>query len=239
MPERLQKVLARAGYGSRRTCEELIRNGCVEVDGRITTELGVRVDPFRQKIKCKGRIVREPRRVYLAFNKPRRTISSTRDTKGRRTILDYLRNVRERVYPVGRLDYDSEGLILVTNDGDLCNRLTHPRYRVEKSYHVLLRGRLQDEVVGKIARGVWLSGGRTAPAKVRIKKFLRDSTVLEITLREGMNREVRRIFAKFGLKVRRLKRIRIGTVSLGNLPRGAWRPLTPREVESLRAVSGT
>jgi pseudouridine synthase len=233
MPERLQKVLARAGFGSRRACEELITAGEVEVDGKTITELGTRVDPDTQKIRCQGRVVQSPRKMYLALNKPRRTISSTRDERGRRTIMDLTKSLPVRVYPVGRLDFDSEGLILLTNDGEFCNLMTHPRYRVTRTYHVVLRGRLTPEVQEKISKGVWLSDGRTGPVKIRVKKAMQDTTIAEVTIREGINREVRRIFARSGLKVMRLKRIRIGSVSLGVLPRGAYRMLNQREVNSL------
>lgn len=238
MPEeRLQKLLARAGFGSRRACESLIEQGEVKVDGRTVTELGTKVDPEIHDIRCRGRRVRLPGFVYFALNKPRRTISSTRDERGRRTVMDMIRPQGPRVYPIGRLDYDSEGLLLLTNDGEFCNLLTHPRYQVEKTYHVLVRGILTDEIRQKIERGVWLSDGRTGPAKIQIRKVTGGRTVLEITIREGLNREVRRIFARFDLKVLRLKRIRIGNVSLSAIPKGGYRPLGPREVEGLRALA--
>lgn len=236
MPERLQKVLARAGFGSRRACEEMILQGEVLVDGRLVTQPGTRVDPARQQIRCQGRPVRLPPPVTVALNKPRKVISSTRDDRGRRTVLDLVRT-RERLYPVGRLDHDSEGLLLLTNDGELCHLLTHPRYRVEKRYHVLLRGDLSPQVKEKIERGVWLSEGKTAPCRIRIEKRLSGKTVLEISIREGMNREVRRIFAKFGRKVLRLTRVGIGPLSLGGLPKGRWRLLRREEVEALRRAA--
>jgi 23S rRNA pseudouridine2605 synthase len=235
MMERLQKVLAQAGFGSRRKCEDLITAGQVEVDGKVVTELGTKVDPDTQKIKCLGRFVRAPRKLYFALNKPAGFISSTSDERGRKTVMEFFGRVRERVYPIGRLDKDSEGLLLFTNDGELTNLLTHPRYQVERMYHVILRGRLEDAVKARIERGVWLAEGKTGPARVRVKKLLTEETVLDITIKEGLNREVRRIFAKFGLKVRRLKRIQIGPLSLGSLPVGAIRPLTPDEVRELRA----
>jgi len=236
MPEeRLQKVLARAGFGSRRACEALIEQGEVRIDGRIITELGTKVDPSAQQVRCRGRQVRLPGLVYFALNKPRRFISSTRDEFGRRTIMDLLRPLGPRVYPVGRLDYESEGLILVTNDGELCNLLTHPRYQVEKTYHAQLRGALSPDVKEKIERGVWLSEGRTAPCKIGVKWSGGGRTVIEITIREGLNREVRRLFARFELKVLRLKRIRIGSIELGSLSTGRTRPLTPREIQALRS----
>jgi pseudouridine synthase len=238
MPEeRLQKLLARAGFGSRRACESLIEQGEVTVDGRTVTKLGTKVDPEAQDVRCRNRRVNLPTFVYYALHKPRRTISSTRDERGRRTVMDMIRPLGPRVYPIGRLDYDSEGLLLLTNDGEFCNLLTHPRYQVEKTYHVLLRGVLKPEIRQKIERGVWLSDGKTGPARIQVRKVVGGRTVLEITIREGLNREIRRIFARFDLKVLRLKRIRIGSVSLGVIPRGAYRPLGPREVDGLKALA--
>jgi 23S rRNA pseudouridine2605 synthase len=235
MMERLQKVLARAGFGSRRKCEELITAGQVEVDGKVVTELGTKVDPAVQKVKCLGRILRAPKLLYFMYHKPKGLISSTSDERGRRTVMEAFRGIKERIYPVGRLDKDSEGLLLFTNDGELTNLLTHPRYQVQRTYYVILRGKLEEPVKQKIERGVWLAEGKTGPAEIRVKKVLTDETVLDITIREGLNREVRRIFARFGLKVRRLKRIQIGPLSLGSLSVGAYRPLTAEEVEALRA----
>lgn len=235
MLERLQKVLAQAGFGSRRKCEDLITAGEVEVDGRVVTELGTKVDPETQRIKCRGRLVRAPRKLYFMLHKPAGYISSTRDERGRKTVMEFFRHLRERVYPIGRLDKDSEGLLLFTNDGELTNLLTHPRYQVERVYYVVLRGRLEDAVKARIERGVWLAEGKTGPARIRVKKLLTEETVLDITIKEGLNREVRRIFAKFGLKVRRLKRIQIGPLTLGSLSLGAIRPLTPDEARELRA----
>lgn len=234
--ERLQKVLARAGFGSRRRCEELILEGKVEVDGQVVTQLGTKVDPETQKIKCLGRWVREPRKIYLMLHKPKRYIVSMADELGRKTVMDLVPR-GQRIYPVGRLDKDSEGLLLLTNDGEFANLLTHPRYRVDKTYHVVLDGRITPEQKARIERGVWLSEGKTGRAKIAVKKLLKDQTVLDISIREGLNREVRRIFARVGLKVRRLKRIRIGTLDLGSLPKGAFRELTRAEVEALKSVA--
>lgn len=233
--ERLHKVLAGAGVASRRACEQLIAAGQVTVNGRVVTEMGFKVDPTTQKIAFAGQIIRPPRLVTLVLNKPRKTVTTTKDEKDRRTVMKYVEGMRERVYPVGRLDWESEGLLLMTNDGDLANLLTHPRYGVPRTYHAIVAGSLSPEVLEKIQRGVWLSEGKTGPARILIKKRLRDMTVVDITVREGMNREVRRIFAKFGLKVKRLKRIRVGPLSLGTLGPGQTRLLSPQEVEALRA----
>lgn len=235
--ERLHKVLAHAGFGSRRACEALIRTGAVLVDGKVVTEMGVKVDPAKQKIKCGDRYVRPAARVAYVLNKPRGVVSTTKDERGRRTILNCLHGVKERVYPAGRLDAESQGMIILTNDGELTEQLTHPRFRVPKTYHVILRGMLPPEIVQKVQKGVWLSEGKTGPVRVRVVKRHRDVTVLEVTLHEGMNREVRRIFARWGFKVKRLKRVRIGDLSLGSLPEGRFRRLTDEEVAKLLAAT--
>lgn len=232
--ERLQKVLAGAGLGSRRKVVALIEAGLVKVDGVIVRERGARVDLRHQTILCDGRPVREPRKITLILNKPRNVITSSRDDRGRRTVMHYVRHIRERLYPVGRLDWDSQGLILMTNDGDLANLLTHPRYGVPRTYHVMVKGSLGSEVLGKLHRGVWLSEGKTGPVRSRVKKRSREGAVLEVTVREGMNREVRRVFARFGLRVKRLKRVRVGPISLGSLAPGSTRVLTDSEVRALR-----
>ncbi len=233
--ERLQKVLAAAGFGSRRHCEQLIASGKVTVDGAVVTELGVKVDPRRHRVVCAGQPVRPQRPVTLLLNKPRRVVTTARDEHGRRTVLDLLHGVRERVFPVGRLDWESQGLLLLTNDGDLANLLTHPRYGVPRTYHLIVKGDLTGEVLSKIQGGVWLAEGKTGPIRVFVKKRAREGSVLEVTVREGMNREVRRIFARFGLRVKRLKRIRVGPLGLGALREGQYRYLLPAEVEALRA----
>ena len=235
--ERLHKVLANAGVASRRRCEELIAGGQVTVDGKIVTELGTKVDPSKNRIVFAGQRIKPPVLRTILLHKPRRVMTTTRDERGRTTVMDYLTGLRERLYPVGRLDWDSEGLLLLTNDGDLANLLTHPRYGVPRTYHARVRGELTPEVLEKLRRGVWLSEGKTGPVKVFVKKRERDQSILEVTIREGMNREVRRVFARFGLNVKRLKRIRLGPLGLGPLPPGRWRELSAREIESLRAAA--
>lgn len=233
--ERLHKVLAGAGVASRRQCEALIAAGEVTVDGKVVTEMGVCVDPARQRIVYAGRVIRPQRPVTILLNKPRHVITSARDEHGRRTVMDLLPGVKQRVFPVGRLDWESQGLLILTNDGELANRLTHPRFGVPRTYHVIVKGELKGEVLEKLQKGVWLAEGKTAPVRVFVKKRAREGAVLEVTLREGMNREVRRIFARFGLRVRRLKRIRVGPLGLGSLSEGRFRYLTEAEVEALRA----
>ncbi len=235
--ERLHKVLANAGFGSRRKCEQFIREGLVQVDGKTIAEMGVKVDPQVHRIKCDGRYLRAERRVVYVLNKPARVICTTHDERGRRTVVDLMHGVRERVYPVGRLDSPSQGLVVMTNDGDLCNRLTHPRYGVARTYHVVVKGDVNGEIVEKMSRGVWLSEGKTGPLRVAIKKRDHGLTILEATIHEGMNREIRRVFARFGLEVERLKRIKIGDLSLAGLPEGHHRPLGERDIELLFAGS--
>jgi pseudouridine synthase len=235
--ERLHKVLAGAGFGSRRKCEQLIAAGQVTVDGRVVTAMGVRVDPLRNRITCAGQRLRTGRRLTVLLNKPRRVITSVQDERGRRTVMDLLRGFRERLFPVGRLDWDSQGLLLLTNDGDLANVLTHPRYGVPRTYHAIVKGDLTGEIVSRLQAGVWLSEGKTSPVRVLVKKRTREGAVLEVTLREGMNREVRRVFARFGLRVKRLKRIRVGPLGLGGLAEGRFRLLSRAEVEALRSCA--
>ena len=237
--ERLHKVLANAGFGSRRKCEQFIRDGLVQVDGKTVTVMGVKVDVMVQRIKCDGRYLRSERRVAFILNKPPRIICTTKDERGRRTVVDLMHGVRERVYPVGRLDSASQGLVVMTNDGELCNRLTHPRYGVARTYHVVVNGDVNPEMVEKMSRGVWLSEGKTGPLRVSIKKRDHGLTILEATIHEGMNREIRRVFARFGLEVERLKRIKIGDLSVAGLPEGHHRPLGERDIELLFAGSRT
>jgi 23S rRNA pseudouridine2605 synthase len=235
--ERLQKLLAAAGLGSRRACEELILEGRVRVNGTVVDRLPVLVDPQRDHVSVDGRPVRAEHTVYYMLHKPRGVVCTNRDPAGRRRAVDLLGGVRERVYPVGRLDAESTGLLLMTNDGELAARLTHPRYGVPKTYRAEVAGRVGPQALERLRAGVWLSDGRTGRADASIIYQRPDSTVLEITLREGRNREVRRVLAKLGHKVYRLKRIRIGGLSLKGLPPGGFRPLRPDEVRGLTAAA--
>ena len=233
--ERLHKVLANSGVASRRACEQLIAAGQVTVDGEIVTEMGFKVDPAKNKIMFGGQRIKPPRPITLILNKPKKTVTTTKDEAGRRTVMQYVQHIPERVYPVGRLDWESEGLLVMTNDGELANLLTHPRYGVARTYHVVVKGELTPAVLERMQKGVWLSEGKTGPIRILIKKRDRESAVVEVTVHEGMNREVRRVFARFGLKVKHLKRLRVGPLALGHLGSGAIRVLSPQEVESLRA----
>jgi 23S rRNA pseudouridine2605 synthase len=230
--ERLQKVLAAAGVDSRRDCEELIREGRVQVDGQVVTELGTRVDPLRQEIRVDTEVLRQPKRQYFAVNKPINVVTTNFDPSGRPRVIDLV-PTEERVFAVGRLDRASEGLILVTNDGEFANRITHPRYGVDKSYLVRVAGQPTTAELDRLKKGVYLSDGFCRVQSITAKKRQGKSTDLVMVLNEGRNREVRRILARVGHKVLRLKRIAVGPIKLADLPTGAWRKLLPTEVENL------
>jgi 23S rRNA pseudouridine2605 synthase len=234
--ERLQKILAAAGLGSRRECEELIVTGRVEVDGRVADQLGTRVDPATQQIRVDGTPVRISRRVYFLVNKPAGVVTTNHDPSGRPRVIDLVQT-DERVFAVGRLDRSSEGLILVTNDGELANHLTHPRYGVTKVYRVLVAGQPSAEVIQKLRKGVYLADGVAKVASIQVRRRELHSTELEIELKEGRNREIRRILARVGHKVMRLRRMSFGPLRVGTLPLGASRRLTGEEVRQLERVS--
>ena len=241
---RLQKILSAAGLASRRAAERLMAEGRVSVNGEVITALGTRADPDRDDIRVDGRRVTiARRRVYLLLNKPRGYVTTRSDPEGRRTILDLIPRVREYLYPVGRLDYDSEGLLLVTNDGDLAARLMHPRYEIERTYHARVRGAPDAAALARLARGIVLDGRRTAPATVRrlsdnpsARKDDSQATI-EITIREGRSRQVRKMCEAVGHPVLRLQRVRFGPIADSTLKVGASRELTPREVASLRRAT--
>ncbi len=233
---RIQRILAQAGHGSRRQCEELIVEGRVCVDGQVVSELGARVDIEKQRVEVDGTLVRAARSQYFLVNKPMGVLSTNFDPDGRTRVIDLI-NTDQRVYNVGRLDKSSEGLILVTNDGELANRLTHPRYGVQKTYLVTVVGRPKQSELELLKQGVRLAEGTARVTDVRIKKQKREYCELVIVLDEGRNREIRRLLARVGHKVTRLKRIAIGPVQLGTLPAGGWRRLELDEIESLRKAS--
>jgi len=234
--ERLQKVLAAAGLGSRRQCEELIATGRVEIDRKVVTELGTRVNPQAQEIRVDGESLSLGRRVYYAVNKPKGVVTTNRDPGGRPRVVDLVPQRNARLFAIGRLDMYSEGLILVTNDGELANRLTHPRYGVAKVYLAQVAGRPALEVLEKLRRGVHLAEGVARVDEIRIESQQKDSTWLEITLSEGMNREIRRLLARVGHKVLRLVRVQVGPIKLGKLPPGAARLLANEEVNALKEL---
>jgi 23S rRNA pseudouridine2605 synthase len=238
--ERLQKVISRAGVASRRQAEELILAGKVKVNEQVVTELGVKVSS-RDKVKVDGKLIRRENPVYLLFYKPKGVITTTKDERGRKTVLDYLPRVKERVYPVGRLDYNTEGLLVLTNDGHLTNKMIHPRYELKKVYRARIEGMATEEALDKLRVGVELEDGMTSPALVQKLEYepMRDYTVIEITIHEGRNRQVRRMCDAAGMHVTRLRRIREGRLKLGDLPVGKWRYLTEEEVAMLKGQKET
>ncbi|MGG1313511.1 MULTISPECIES: pseudouridine synthase [Cohnella] len=239
--ERLQKVLAAAGVASRRKCEELIREGKVTVNGEVVTELGAKADPEKDEIAVNGRRIQSESKIYLMFNKPKGVITSVYDPKGRPVVTDYLKGVSERVYPVGRLDYDTEGLLLLTNDGELAHKLMHPRHHVPKTYLATVEKVPHGEALEKLQRGIRLSDGMTAPAEVEYHDVDPDKNqaTIRITIREGRNRQIRRMFEAIHHPVIRLKRIAFAGLALDNLQRGKYRKLSAEEVRMLKnAASG-
>ncbi len=232
--ERLQKYLARCGVASRRASEQIILDGRVAINDRIVTELGTTVDPENDRVDLDGHPVLPPARTTsIALHKPAGVVSTAHDPQGRRTVLDLV-DVDARLYPVGRLDYDSEGLIVLTDDGDLALHLTHPRHIVEKEYHAQIRGGVPDAALRRLADGVMIEGRRTAPARVSVLHRDPDSTWVRFVLHEGRNRQIRRMAAVVGLEVARLVRVRIGSLRLDDLPAGAWRVLSKAEAAALR-----
>ena len=232
---RLQKILASAGFGSRRQCEELIEHGRVEVNGK-TASLGCKVDPVNAEIKVDGERLKSAKPVYLALFKPKGYLCTDNDQQGRARTIDLIPPAFGRLFLIGRLDKDSEGLILLTNDGALSERLTHPKYGVPKVYRVQIAGELTIEGIRQLREGVYLAEGFAKVENVVIKGRHKQSTVLEMTLSEGMNREVRRLLARIGHKVMTLIRVAVGPVKLGKMAPGEWRKLTSSEVERLYAA---
>jgi len=230
---RLQKYLARCGIASRRHAEELIRQGRVKVNGVTVTEMGVTVSPG-DLVEFDGKpVVPEEKPVYILLNKPAGYVTTVSDPQGRKTVMDLLKGVKERVYPVGRLDYDTEGLLILTNDGDFAYKSTHPRHQVNKTYIAEVEGIPSNEALRKLRDGVMLDGRLTSPADVKILKQKKRSAVLKITIHEGRNRQVRRMCEAVGHPVLFLKRISIGGLRLGNLKPGEWRYLTASELKKI------
>jgi pseudouridine synthase len=226
--------MSRHGIASRRACEEIIASGRVKVNGRLADRPGISVDPARDRVEVDGRRLGEPEnKVYLMMYKPRGYLSTVADPRGRKKVVDLLEGVKERVYPVGRLDSDSEGLLLLTNDGDFAYRLTHPAHNIKKTYRVRVQGIPTEANLASLASGILLDDGMTAPAGIIFIDHREGNALLEITISEGRNRQVRRMFEKIGHAVLRLKRTRIGSLSLGNLKPGEFRTLKDNEVRGL------
>jgi len=237
MEERLQKILARAGFGSRRTCEEFIRAGRVAVDGQVA-QIGQKADQDRDRITLDGKLVRANReRTYVALHKPRGVLSDEGDGTGHVQTARELVGLPGHLYPVGRLDLRSEGLLILTDDGELTHRLTHPRYEHEKEYEALLEGHPDEKTLKQWRQGVFLEGSKTAPAEVSILRREKDRTWLRVVLREGRKRQIRRVGAMLGHPVHQLIRVRIGPVRLEGLKPGEWRHLSEQEVKALRKLT--
>lgn len=241
MIQRLQKLISQAGIASRRESENLIRAGKVKVNGNIA-KLGDKADPQKDRIEVNGRSLSSSanQHIYIALNKPRGVISSTEDelNQGRKTVRDLIK-LPGHLYPVGRLDKQSEGLMLMTNDGNLAHKLTHPRFGHEKTYRVEVEGQIMPETLDLWRHGVMLDGKMTAPAKITVIEEHPAFTKLEIVMREGRKRQIRRVAADLGHPVRRLVRIRIGPLELGNLQKGKWRHLRANEIAALNKATGT
>lgn len=236
--ERLQKVIAHSGVASRRKAESLILEGKVKVNGQVVKELGTKVSSS-DKVEVNGIPIEREEPVYFMLYKPRGVISSVSDDKGRKVVTDFFPQLDKRIYPIGRLDYDTSGLLLLTNDGEFANILMHPKYEVEKVYVAKLKGIPTREQIKKLERGIKLEDGLTAPAKVKLLSFDRrkDTSIYEITIHEGRNRQVRRMFEAIGYPVLKLKRERYGFLDLKGLVAGEYRELLPHEVKQLRALA--
>ncbi len=234
---RLQKVIAQAGVASRRKAEAMIAEGRVSVNGRTVRELGVRVDPQRDHVKVDGRHLKpSPPPVYLILHKPKGYVSSLNDPAGRPTISDLLAGVRLRVFPVGRLDFESEGLMLLTNHGEMAEPLLHPRYHVPKTYLTKVKGVLSRDKIAVLERGIRLEEGQTKPATVKKMGIATENSWLEIRISEGRKHQIRRMLEAVGHPVLKLKRVRFGPLALGGLPPGRYRYLTDQEANALRSV---
>ncbi|MGB3111664.1 MAG: pseudouridine synthase [Candidatus Omnitrophota bacterium] len=237
MKKRLQTVLSHAGVASRRRAVELIESGRVEVDGRIVTEKGFKLDPARHKVLVDGRPIRaEEEKYYFLLNKPKNVISTARDTHSRKKVTDFFKNVDARLYPVGRLDRDTTGALLITNDGQFAHKLAHPRFEIEKEYLVTVDKAPTGEEIKKLERGIYLYGKRTAPCKIGLVGKAENKAVLRVSLHEGRKRQIKRMFEEIGRKVVELKRAKYAGLTLGKLKEGEYRELTDSEVKRLKSL---
>lgn len=237
MQERLQKFLASAGVASRRQAEQYMLEGRVTVNGAIVTELGVKVDPEKDAVKVDGKRVLGERLAYVLMHKPKATLCTLSDPEGRPLVTDLVKGVRARLFPVGRLDYDTTGALLLTNDGELANLLMHPRHRFTKTYVAKVKGVPTDERLDKLRRGVNIEGQRTAPAEARLVALKEKNSLVELVLREGRNRQVKRMFLEIGHPVLRLQRTAYAFLDLQGLEPGQWRHLQPEEIKRLQAAA--
>jgi 23S rRNA pseudouridine2605 synthase len=236
MEERLQKYMASCGVASRRKCEEIILAGKVKVNGVLVNEVGTKVNPLEDIVEYEGQIIsKEENKVYIMLNKPEGYISSVKDEKGRDTILDIVK-VKERIYPIGRLDYDSSGLLLLTNDGEIYNKIIHPRVEIVKKYIAVVNGEINDKDIKKFEIGIDIGGYITAPAEVKIISYDKDISTVEIAIHEGKNRQIRKMCAELNHEVLSLKRISIGGLKLGYLKRGEYRELNKDEINYINSL---
>lgn len=244
--ERLQKIIAHAGFASRREAETMIREGRVTVNGKVVTALGTKANPGRDHIKVDGKLITRPEtHRYILLYKPREVTSTVNDPEGRKTVVDLVKGVRERIYPVGRLDYQSEGLLLLTNDGDLAYKVSHPKHGSVKTYHVKVRGVPEQRIIEKLERGITIEGKRTVPCEISQMKTTGRSTGrgedegnswYEVRLREGRNQQIRKMFKAVGHPVSKLRRVAIGPIADPKLSAGEWRELTKHEVKMLATM---
>lgn len=237
MAERLQKVISQAGVASRREAEKLILEGKVRVNGKVVTTLGTKVED-RDRVSVDGKRLRSERPVYVLLNKPRGVVTTLHDPEGRHTVADLVKEIPERIYPVGRLDYHTEGLLVLTNDGALANALMHPRHHVPKVYEAVVLGLVPEEKLDQLRTGIELEDGKTLPAEIYVlgKDLEKKQTHVQITLHEGKNRQIRRMFEAIGHPVRNLKRIKMAFLNLQGLGRGRYRLLTEEEVQQLKQL---
>ncbi len=232
---RLNKFLADHGVASRRKADELIDEGRVQVNGRTVYEFGIKINPETDKVKVGGKLVGvKPQPLYFIFNKPRSVVTSTSDPQGRPTVVDYFKKIKKRIFPVGRLDWDTEGLLLITNDGDFSNEIASPSSKIPKTYHAKLNGLITDAKIEKLKRGVSIVGGKVRAVHLKkLKKGSDKKDWVEITIMEGKNRQVKKMFEKVGLDVEKLKRVAIGQLKLGSLKTGDYRPINRKDLEKI------
>lgn len=234
MEERLQKFMASCGIASRRKCEEIILQGRVKVNEKLITELGYKINTEKDKITVDSRLIKpEKRKIYIALNKPEGYVSTVKDEKNRKTVLDLVK-VDERIYPIGRLDYDTSGLIILTNDGEIYNKIIHPREEKNKIYIAIVKGIPSEVDIKRFQNGLDIDGYITAPSSFKIISNTKNSTEVIITIHEGRNRQIRKMCQLINHPVLKLKRIQIGKIELGNLPSGKWRFLNEHEIEYLK-----
>jgi len=234
--QRLQKFLASAGVDSRRKCEELILDGAVRVNRDVVDELPAFVDPEKDVVTVNGKRVQLGEKVYYLLNKPKGIICTNSDPQGRKKAIDLI-DSPERIFCVGRLDVETSGAIILTNDSLLSNRLTHPRYELPKTYEVKLKGSIDGEAIEKLKKGVWLSEGKTSKAALKVINRTRTESILQITIRQGLNRQVRRIFVRVGYKVKALKRTQIGNINIKGMRIGEYKKMTKSQVEYLKKIT--